>query len=110
MQRTGLLVAVMIGACGDMPGVEEVDRGAKPIEARSADDVVVLAAWDEDDVAHTLVVVAGVRRWVCVDVQGVVTVADEHGAALPDDDRAADRLRTATQNGELSRLRVDLLQ
>lgn len=110
MRRMGLAIAVLVMACGDMAGVEEVDRGAKPIEARSADDVVVLAAWDDDGVAHTLAVVAGARRWVSVDVQGDVTIADEDGTAVPDDDRVAARLRAAVQNDELATLRADRLQ
>lgn len=113
MKRTGLFTALLVVACGDMAGVEEVDRGAKPIEAvgtRSADDVFALAAWDDEGVAHTLVVVAGERRWISVDVQGDVTIADDDGTTVAADDPTGDRLRIAAREGELATLRAELLQ
>lgn len=107
--RVGLLAMVVAAAaCDAESNVEEVDRGAKPIEGR-AGIVIGLAAWDEDGVAHTLVELDGVRRIVAIGA-GDLVVADEEGR-VPDEDATAAALREQVLGGalDLALLRAELL-
>lgn len=116
---------VLAAACQTEANVEEVDRGAKPIEARTA-DLEGLAAWNEPTHEVTLVSIDGARRGVVTATLGdlqIVVITSEDGrplaaAARDVDGASADTLGPTaaalldailSDDVDLARVRADLL-
>jgi hypothetical protein len=75
-----VLITALSAACDEDPGVEEVDRGAKPIEARRGDDESLQLAAETLDVARLELAVVHVVAEGTVGDTPIVVLADEDGA------------------------------